>query len=314
MNKKEKYKLAVELFNNGKNVSLISKEINFPLNTLIRWLEKDGLYKSKTIKQISNNDKEQIIKLRNQGLSIKNISNQLNLTEYIINKVVKEFCPNAKAIKQVNRSNSDAVKYELNTNYFNELNPESAYWLGFIFADGSLQKHRLTIRLASKDIEHLNKFKKCLNFNGNIVEKTNNTNYKNNSSMAYLEINSVELIRSLKKYLPIGKKSDSISIPNIDNELIPHFIRGYFDDDGFVVKNRRQIGFCGNMEFINELKNQFIKFGLVSEKDGWIRTYKNPIYGELRYSKIKSKEIMDWMFKDADLYLERKFNDFYNPQ
>ena len=111
--------------------------------------------------------------------------------------------------------------------------------------------------------------------------------------------------------MPIGKKSDKIRVPHIDKPLYKHFIRGYFDDDGFVVKSKKRIGFCGNIHFLKSIKQIFIDFGLATKRDGYLRIYSNSYYGELNYSKIVASKIMDWMYNDASIYLKRKYNDFY---
>ena len=38
-------------------------------------------------------------------------------------------------------------------------NQETAYWLGFLAADGSIFENKLVIGLSAKDTEHLEKFK-----------------------------------------------------------------------------------------------------------------------------------------------------------
>ena len=56
-------------------------------------------------------------------------------------------------------------KYSLNDNFFKELNPTSAYWLGFIAADGCLysKTNCLRIGLNKSDDNHLKKFLKAIN-------------------------------------------------------------------------------------------------------------------------------------------------------
>ena len=56
-------------------------------------------------------------------------------------------------------------KYNLNENFFDELNEKSAYWLGFLYADGyvSSYENSIGISLKSEDINHLEKFKNFLN-------------------------------------------------------------------------------------------------------------------------------------------------------
>ena len=51
--------------------------------------------------------------------------------------------------------------YQVNDNFFSNLSEKSAYWLGFIYADGYISKTENCIRitLSDKDEKHLLKFK-----------------------------------------------------------------------------------------------------------------------------------------------------------
>ena len=71
------------------------------------------------------------------------------------------------------------MKYYFNKNYFDIIdNSEKAYWLGFIWADGYVCKRKrkdnhieydFKLSLSKIDSDHLEKFKKCLNSNHNIL-------------------------------------------------------------------------------------------------------------------------------------------------
>ena len=62
-------------------------------------------------------------------------------------------------------------RIEFNQNYFENIDSEhKAYFLGFLMADGSVAKNRnkLTIKINNKDIEVLESFSKCVEFEGDI--------------------------------------------------------------------------------------------------------------------------------------------------
>ena len=55
-------------------------------------------------------------------------------------------------------------KYNLDESFFKKINnEEKAYWLGFFAGDGSITENKVRLRLANKDREHLQKFKKAVN-------------------------------------------------------------------------------------------------------------------------------------------------------
>jgi hypothetical protein len=64
------------------------------------------------------------------------------------------------------------ILYSCNENFFDDLNEQSLYWLGFLSADGNVYKHKysysVNLRIALKDLEHLKKFKDHIGFTGPI--------------------------------------------------------------------------------------------------------------------------------------------------
>ena len=89
-----------------------------------------------------------------------------------------------------------------------------------------------------------------------------------------------------------------------------HFVRGYLEADGTISKrtkgNRWDITITSNKMFIKDLKfllEKELKFGFNS-----IIEKPNPNTCELRISdKKKIYKFLTWLYDDAELYLERKY-------
>ena len=110
----------------------------------------------------------------------------------------------------------------------------------------------------------------------------------------------------------VQRKSLILKFPNeeqVPKELIHHFIRGYFDGDGTayfykrIINNKEYIeyclGFISSISFINSLQN-YINIGSSSI----INNGKN---SSLYVKDKKSvKFLIDFLYKDATIYLERK--------
>ena len=130
------------------------------------------------------------------------------------------------------------MKQTLNKEYFNNIdNEEKAYWLGFIAADGCIYKmsktaYRLQINLSLIDINHLQKFNECIESDYSITTKN-----INGSDTCTLKIACKQLTDGLMLHGITPKKSLTIKMPELENELYRHFIRGYFDGDGCITYN-----------------------------------------------------------------------------
>lgn len=67
------------------------------------------------------------------------------------------------------------VKYTHNSNFFTDDSAITAYWCGFIAADGCIVKvkdknsYRLQVRINKKDLEHLTDLVRDIDYTGNII-------------------------------------------------------------------------------------------------------------------------------------------------
>jgi hypothetical protein len=231
-----------------------------------------------------------------------------------IHKVAKHFKVSSTTISRIIKSNGIELtnrRYVVNHNYFDNIdNEEKAYWLGFIYADGYIRERKsgnsLEIKLSIKDVDHLNKFKKCIESNHLIKESYGKVKYKggvSTSHMVHLAMYSTKLVNSVKSVGIHSRKTFTIGRPNIDDDLIPHFIRGYFDGDG---------------SFSFNPKNYSIKTQIVSASD----EFKQFIIDELNKNNIKinlysgiklqiqnkmdNLKFYNYIYENANIYLKRK--------
>lgn len=140
---------------------------------------------------------------------------------------------------------------------FSEINSyEKSYWLGFIAADGSVRNNSLTIGLASKDKEHLEKFKSFLVTDKEVKFSLKHCQGKTYDSN-YITIFSKQIISDLSKYGIIENKSnqDINFLENIPEKYKISFVFRLIDGDGwftFSLKtNSKSIGFCGNKSIVS---------------------------------------------------------------
>lgn len=180
-------------------------------------------------------------------------------------------------------------KYTLNQNYFNNINNlDKAYWLGFIAADGCIQRkcsgNYLTISLNIKDNHLLERLKNCLIYNGPL--------YYTKRREVILSVCSNQIVTDIEKIGITEKKS--LTLQNIINNIPPIyrdvFITGYFDGDGtvglYTQLDKRdgryytyaKIGLIGTKEFLEGLRNhlgiQGSFFNIIKNKNVYLFSLK----------------------------------------
>lgn len=207
--------------------------------------------------------------------------------------------------------------YTINENFFDELNENSSYVLGFLYADGYHNEKRKSIRLSLKesDEEILIKIKNVLGSNRPLgVDTSRGENFK----QKYLDINNIVISKRLKILGCVQNKTFKIKFPNfIPDDLLKHFIRGYFDGDGgicvYVNTNKKNgtqtkkqtLSIRGTENFCSELKK------ILNSKLNVGGSLSDDKIFSLTYSgKQEIIKILDYLYDNATIFLERKYKKY----
>lgn len=188
---------------------------------------------------------------------------------------------------------------------------EKAYWLGFFYADSYNNEKlgRLVIELQERDMEHL---QKCAKFFGHprapFIQHKNGGRY----SAYRLELNSKHLTKSLASKGCHQTKSFNITFPSwLPHNLIRHFVRGYFDGDGCIYVHQDQLGIqmVSTKEMLFVIQVLLTEIGVNSHISHPER-YTNNTYRIDSGGSRQVKRFLDWIYKDATVYLDRKYDLF----
>ena len=198
-------------------------------------------------------------------------------------------------------------KLAINEDFFKIWTPEMAYIFGFWVADGNMGKNEYSISFASNDFSLLDMIRYKLNSKHKISKSC---------TCFLLQINNKIMYNDLLKLGGIPAKSLIIQFPEVPDEYLPHFIRGYFDGDGsfYISKNGkyRYLGssFAGNIDFLTILKNK-IKENININPTSFCIANKNcnkRIY-QIQYFGKKAIALGDYIYQNSEnLRLERKYN------
>lgn len=124
-------------------------------------------------------------------------------------------------------------KITMNDNYFSVIETEQqAYWLGFIYADGYVsQKAPWTVIVQLADQAHVFKLAEAVEYSGEVKIIDKGGNFEGSRPNARLVLCRKKMCQDLNR---LGRNNAIMSIPDIPDFLIPHFLRGYFDGDGSI--------------------------------------------------------------------------------
>lgn len=253
--------------------------------------------------KVEENTNEMALQMFNQGKSITKIAKELNIDRGCLSTRLKKM--GADIVQHCNR------QHDINHDYFHDIDTEEkAYWLGFLYADGYVSKDstNMELSLAEKDVSHLIKFNECLSSTYEIKNRVVELDGKFYNSCRLIFSSSV-LKRDLCSHGCIPQKTFDLKMPNIDDNLMRHFIRGYFDGDGCIslqdTLNKTQMTFSsGCYSFLEELStylNRILDISL------YVREARTCYEIRLFNNMVKIK-ILNYMYEDAHVYLDRKYN------
>lgn len=227
-------------------------------------------------------------------------------------------------------------KYTYNKNFFEVIDNEvKAYWLGFLYVDGCIERlfrneklkaMTLELNIQSGDKGHLFKFLKDIESNVPIVDKINKIKDKEYSSCK-VRVNNTNICRDLIKLGCIPQKSLILKFPTLNQvpkHLVLHFIRGYFDGDGCVSYNENPyidkrnnksyinknliISFVGTYEFLQSLSSLLEEYGITC---GDIKHGNCGKAFELRiYRNNNIYNFHKLLYDNASVFLKRKYEKF----
>ena len=213
----------------------------------------------------------------------------------------------------VKRPSSRSI-YKTNTKYFEEIDTQyKAYFLGLLYADGYNNGRGFSINLQECDKEILERFKEDIEYNGELKELINkNKRYPN------LSVYSKKISLDLNKLGCVKAKSKILTFPNrnqVPDNLINHFIRGYFDGDGSLSKSskgRWQCSICSTSKF-NERLIQIILSNTGAECKMYKDNNCHESYSRISFGvKEKILKFLNWIYKGSEIHLTRKYNKYLN--
>ena len=204
-------------------------------------------------KKLNQTEIDFIKKKYQEGYSSIDISIQMGRSKYAVLKTLKQEGINRRN-RQENRTHS------LDENAFFNVNNESAYWAGFLLADGNMHKSKqsswlIQVALKKSDQKHLEKLRCFLKSSHSIINDRGNCRFSFSSYKIWTDLLKFGL-RERKSGLE--KAGDCI-------KSNPHFWRGVVDGDGSIYENKHgkwKLSLVGSSALLKQFSQFVFNAGL----------------------------------------------------
>jgi len=238
-------------------------------------------------------NKEQIVKEYLQGKTTKQLALELGTYNTTIRRILLR--------NGVVPRNQSEAQSKIGNPFLNLDDENVQYWLGMLASDGTIgdKEYVISLGLQEKDFEHVVKYseflkvpvKSVFNKKFNCIEYR--VGFKNKACNLFL------------RNLGITPRKSKTLKMNIN--LNPNFIRGIIDGDGFIRKN------TGGVEIATqsvEFKGQLVEW-FTQNNIHCTNHYNGTVHIVGIYSKKDLITLYNLIYKNASVYLERKYNRLY---
>ena len=240
-------------------------------------------------------DINHIVSLYEEGKNSAEISEIVGCCPVNVTRRLKKAGINFKRDYSKRRYNRDN-KTSIDVGFFKTIDTEEkAYFLGIMFSDGSVNRKQFYLKLKDEDV--VVKFKEALKCSYPI--RHSESPYNN----YILEISCQEMCRDLVNLGCTPNKTKIIQFPNIPIELRRHFIRGGCIRVGATIGKCMFDIACASYQFIQQLKEVLTPF---TSHIGITKESKYDVW-HLRCAGKQVKPLLDWLYKDSTVYMQRKY-------
>jgi LAGLIDADG-like domain len=258
---------------------------------------------------------ENEIILLSETKSQKEIAIIYGRTQSGINVILKR-----NNINKLKKSRLNMSRLALNIDYFKEINSnDKAYWLGFICADGNINKTNNKVSLTSKDLEVIEGFKEAICSEHKISKRETFDKRTSKTYTGYsIQIGNEIFTQNLINLGVTSNKTNVLEFPKIEEKYYSYFIAGLFDGDGSISwagknKNYLKINLISTKEILNFIGQYILKiFDIKPIYCSRVTENKSNVWKMYLYSDAHKFLEFIYVDKEFKYYLKRKYNIYLN--
>lgn len=242
------------------------------------------------------------------GAFLKEIAEYCNLDKETMRRRLDEL--------DLKITNTNRINRKIKSDYFSIIdNPTKAYWLGFLFTDGSVDHYRATgrirLQLQEQDLEILEKFQEDLGIDSKII-----CDKRENSTCYSVEFVDEQIFNDLGKYGIIPNKTYKVS--HIPFDLIPKeyqsaYALGLYDGDGGLSISEN----CSTDVTINytayyeqEVKDFQTFINQLIDNNNSNRVFFTSAWHTQWRGRLQVLSILDILYNSCPRHLERKYQKY----
>lgn len=295
----------------GDGSEILAKRYGVSGSSILKSLKKHNV-PIRPRKITSKDIKKRCIERYKNGASLEAAGAPDGLSAASVLAYMEEYKVPTRSAEEVHR------KYPINEDFFDNIDTEEkAYFLGFLYADGCNQMEHFwstVLSLEVADQEILQKFSNLIYKQPQHAKeqvKIYNREHEHKGITASLYINSKHICQQMVKLGCVPNKTFLLKYPEwMPNYLHKHFIRGYFDGDGTINREKEKLSGCkiiSTQEFLISIKKiSNIDCNIYKEnKNNDKNTY------ELYYSGNRNILLfLHWIYSGSTIYLKRKYDAY----
>ncbi|KXH86927.1 LAGLIDADG family homing endonuclease [Sporosarcina sp. HYO08] len=273
-------------------------------------LEKRGVEKDNHLREIQDRIELAIAEYQgDQSITITDLEEKHDVSRVTLSKHLKQ---------QGVEIRNPLQKHAYDENYFESIDTEEkAYWLGFLAADGCVVEGKTSktveLGLSAIDKDHVEKFVAAIGGENTMVKERIAKSKGKAYPSVRVTVSCTKMANDLIEKDITPRKSHTLQFSTfLPEDLMRHYMRGYFDGDGGVhVRNETtiSINMVGNEQFLLDYMQKLDDLlgipirKLYSKQDSTVKT----IY----YYGQDAKAILNFFYQDAAIYLNRKQHKYY---
>jgi hypothetical protein len=199
---------------------------------------------------------------------------------------------------------------------------EKAYCLGLLASDGAIDNHGrhngVTLRLKFEDVGLLCRVRDIMDHTRLISVVKNNYTYRGQKKTIYypnLSIHSKKLCGQLSTYGIIQNKTFSLRAPDyLEDSLVKHWVRGYFDGDGCIyLKRKNPVRWnanivSGSLSVLEFIRNWFLDNSSIRYYIAIYPIKRKSLYYQLNFDSEPAQKFLEIIYRHSSIHMDRKYN------